>query len=147
MKSLVKKLVEAIGPSGYETAVRDLVREEIENLVDEINVDALGNLITRKGKKQDDGLRIMITAHIDEIGIMVTHVDKNGFARFATLGGVRPHTCYGSRVRFLNGVIGVIGGERLDNPRDVHKIEELYIDVGAVNPEDCPIKNRRCSSL
>ena len=140
MKSLIKKLVEAIGPSGYEAAVRDLVREEIGNLVDEIKVDALGNLITRKGKKQDDGLRIMITAHIDEIGIMVTHVDKNGFARFTTLGGVRPHTCYGSRVRFLNGVVGVIGGERLENPRNVHKIEELFIDVGADNPEDCPIK-------
>lgn len=140
MKSLIKKLVEAVGPSGYEKAVRDLVRDEIGTLVDEIKVDALGNLITRKGVKQDGGLRIMITAHIDEIGIMVTHIDKNGFARFTTIGGVRPHTCYGSRVRFLNGIVGVIGGERLETPRNVHKFEELFIDVGASNLEDCPIK-------
>jgi putative aminopeptidase FrvX len=140
MKFLIKKLVEAIGPSGYEKAVRDLVREEVENLVDEIKVDNLGNLITRKGVKQEGGLRIMIAAHIDEIGIMVTHVDKKGFARFTTIGGVRPHTCYGSRVRFLNGVVGVIGGERLENARNVHKFEELFIDVGASSLEDCPIK-------
>jgi endoglucanase len=71
---------------------------------------------------------------------MVTHVDKNGFARFTTIGGVRPHTCYGSRVRFLNGTVGVIGGEKLENANHVHAIEAMYIDVGATSVEDCPVK-------
>jgi endoglucanase len=140
MKSLIKKMVEATGPSGYEGVVRDLVRTEIESLVDSIEIDAMGNLIAKKGKKEDNGIRIMLSAHIDEIGIMVTHVDRNGFARFTTLGGVSAHTCYGSRVRFLNGQVGVIGGERLENPRNVRKLEELYIDVGATSQDDCPIK-------
>ena len=139
MKSLIKKLVEATGPSGYEAMVRDLVRAEIETLVDNIVIDAMGNLITKKGIKQGNGMRIMLTAHLDEIGIMVTHVDQKGFVRFTTLGGVSPHTCYGSRVRFLNGKVGVIGGERLENPRNVRKLEELYIDVGATCPQDCPV--------
>lgn len=140
MKSLIKKLVETVGPSGYESKIREVIREEVEKYADEIKVDAMGNLIVRKGTKQDNGLKIMLSAHIDEIGVMVTHVDKQGFVRFATVGGVRPHTCYGGRVRFLNGVVGVIGGEKLENANHVHAIEAMYIDVGASSPEDCPVK-------
>ena len=97
-------------------------------------------LYVRKGSRQANGARIMLAAHIDEIGVMVTHVDKNGFCRFTTLGGVRPHTCFGSRVRFLNGAVGNIGGERLENGSHVHKFEEMFIDVGAASREDCPIQ-------
>ena len=140
MKLLIKKLVETVGPSGYESKIRDVIRGEVEGFADEIRVDAMGNLIVKKGEKKEGGLRIMLSAHIDEIGIMVTHVDKNGFARFTTIGGVRPQTCYGSRVRFLNGTAGVIGGEKLENANHVHTIESMYIDVGATNPEDCPVK-------
>ncbi len=140
MKSLIKKLVETVGPSGYESRIREVVRAEVEKYADEVSTDAMGNLIVRKGKKSKNGLRIMLAAHIDEIGVMVTHVDKNGFARFTTIGGVRPHTCYGSRVRFINGAAGVIGGERLDNPANVHSFENLYIDVGATSPEDSPVR-------
>lgn len=140
MKSLIKKLVESVGPSGYESRVREVVRKEVEDYADEIQVDAMGNLIVKKGAKKEGGLRVMLSAHIDEIGVMVTHVDKNGFARFATIGGVRPHTCYGSRVRFLNGTVGMIGGEKLDNMNQVHAIEAMFIDVGATRPEDCPVK-------
>lgn len=140
MKSLIKKLVETVGPSGYESKIREVVRNEVEKFADEISVDAMGNLIVKKGEKKEGGLKIMLSAHIDEIGIMVTHVDKNGFARFTTIGGVRPHTCYGSRVRFMNGTVGVIGGEKLDNANHVHAIEAMYIDVGATGVEDCPVK-------
>lgn len=140
MKSLIKKLVETVGPSGYESAIREVVRAEVEEYADEIRVDAMGNLIVKKGEKQAGGLRVMLSAHIDEIGVMVTHVDKNGFARFTTIGGVRPHTCYGSRVRFMDGTAGVIGGERLDNAKHVHEIEAMFIDVGATSPEDSPVK-------
>ena len=140
MKSLIKKLVETVGPSGYESKIREVVRAEVEKYADEISVDAMGNLIVKKGEKKEGGLRVMLSAHIDEIGVMVTHVDKSGFARFTTIGGVRPHTCYGSRVRFLNGTVGVIGGEKLENANHVHAIEAMYIDVGASSVEDCPVK-------
>ena len=115
MKALIQKLVKSVGPSGYETAVRDLVRAEVEGLADEVRVDALGNLIARKGRRAASGLRIMLSAHMDEIGVIATHVDENGFVRFTTIGGVRPHTCMGGRVRFVNGVQGVIGAERLED--------------------------------
>jgi endoglucanase len=140
MKDLIKKLVESVGPSGFETAVRNLIRAEIEGLVDEVRVDALGNLIAHKGKKGSDGQCIMLSAHMDEIGVMVTHVDENGFVRFTTIGGVRPHTCFGGRVRFVNGVSGMIGGERLEFPDRVHTFEQLYIDVGATSRATCPVK-------
>ena len=98
MKSLIKILVETVGPSGYETKIREVVKNEVEKYADEIQTDAMGNLIVRKGQKSENGLKIMLSAHMDEIGLMVTHVDKNGFARFTTIGGVRPHNCLGGRV-------------------------------------------------
>ena len=140
MKALIKKLVEAVGPSGFESAVRNLVRAEVESLGDEIRVDAMGNLIVRKGSKSADGMRIMLAAHIDEIGIMVTHVDEKGFARFTTIGGVRTLTCVGGRVRFANGAQGVIGSERLEDATRVPSLEHLYIETGATSREDCPVK-------
>ena len=140
MKDLIQKLVETAGPSGYEKHVRELVRAEIRELVDDLRVDALGNLIARKGQKTDDGLRIMLSAHMDEIGVMATHIDENGFVRFTTMGGVRPHTCLGGRVRFLNGTQGLIGGEKLDNADRVPAFEQLFIDVGASSRDDCPVK-------
>jgi len=81
MKPLIKKLVEAVGPSGYEGAVRELVKKEVTKLADDVRVDALGNLIVRKGKQRPGGLRIMLSAHMDEIGIIATHIDENGFVR------------------------------------------------------------------
>jgi tetrahedral aminopeptidase len=140
MKPLIQKLVESIGPSGYETAVRNLVRAEIQGHADEISVDALGNLVARKGKKGPGGQKVMLAGHMDEIGVIATHIDEHGYVRFTTIGGVRPHTCYGGRVRFVSGVQGVIGGERLDAADRVHSFEQLFIDVGASGRADCPVK-------
>ncbi|HLF88590.1 MAG TPA: M42 family metallopeptidase [Anaerolineales bacterium] len=138
MKDLIKKLVETTGPSGYETKVRELVRTEIESYADEIRVDPLGNLIASKGQNNGKGKKIMISAHMDEIGIVVTHVDKNGFARFTNIGGVYPRNCVGGRVRFLNGALGVIGH---DDPRSTpSSLSDLFIDLGATNQKDCPVK-------
>ncbi len=130
MKALIQKLVETMGPSGYETQIRSVVKAEIESYVDELKVDALGNLIARKGEGKADGIKIMLAAHIDEIGIMATQVDENGFVRFTTLGGVRPYTCIGGRVRFLDGASGLIYVEPLDDMTKVPTIEQLYIDLG-----------------
>lgn len=140
MKNLIQKLVESISPSGYESAVRDLVKEEISPYADETSIDALGNLIVRKGQKGADGLRIMLVAHLDEIGVIATHVDENGFVRFTNLGAVYASNCIASRVRFTNGVEGVIGIERLEAGNRNITIEQLFIDVGATGRDQCPVK-------
>jgi len=140
MKDLIRKLVETVGPSGYEAAVREVVQAEIEGLADEIKVDALGNLIARKGTRSADGMRVMLSGHMDEIGVMVTHVDEKGFVRFTTIGGVSPATCIGGRVKFLNGVSGLIYMERLESSDRLPSMDQLYIDVGASSRETCPVK-------
>ena len=139
MKSLIQKLVETPGPSGFEYQIRDAIREEISDAADTIRVDALGNLIATKGKKTDEGLRIMISAHMDEIGLMVTHIDDNGFIRFTSIGGINPLTCLGGRVLFMNGTRGVIG---MNGPArgKMPKLSDLFIDVGASSKEECPLK-------
>lgn len=139
MKSLIKKLVETPGPSGFEYEIRDVVRELIGATANEIRVDALGNLIALKGKKTDLGMRVMVSAHIDEIGLMVTHVDDNGFVRVTNIGGVNPLTCIGGRVIFMDGTHGVIGADAIKSD-DRPKLTDLFIDVGATSKEDCPVR-------
>jgi len=140
MKPLIQKLVETPSPSGYEAKIREVVRAEIAPHVDEIRVDALGSLIARKGQKSPDGLKIMLAAHIDEIGLIVTHVDENGFVSFSPIGGVRPLNCVGGRVLFLNGQAGVIFNEPLDDPLKIPTFEQLYIDLGCSSRKDCPVR-------
>ena len=140
MKPLIKKLTETISPSGHEEAIRKVIQAEITDLADEVRVDALGNLIARKGTLGKDGKRIMVAAHMDEIGVIVTHVDENGFIRFAPVGGVFPHTLIGSRVLFTNGTHGVIGARYLVRPPKLIALDKMFIDVGATSPKDCPVK-------
>lgn len=142
MKKLLQSLTETFGPSGYEDEVRRIVRNEIEPLADEIRVDALGNLIARRRptKTTADTKKVMIAAHMDEIGIIVSHVDEKGFVRFAPIGGVFRRYVLGGRVRFLNGTPGIIGFDRLDNVNELPTLDKVYIDVGATSPKDSPIR-------
>ena len=142
MKKLLQQLTEAFGPSGYEDNIRTLVRAEVEPLADEVHVDALGNLIARKTptKESGDSKRILIAAHMDEIGLIVSHVDEKGFVRFSSIGTLFRRYVPGGRVRFLNGVRGVIGYDRLENINDVPALDKVYIDVGATSRKDCPVK-------
>jgi putative aminopeptidase FrvX len=140
MKPLIQKLVETQGPSGYEGQIRSVIRQEIESYADSIQIDAMGNLIVQKGKAAPGGVKMMLAAHVDEIGVMVTQVDQQGFVRFTTLGGVRPHTCIGGRVKFLNGVSGVISMEPPDDMTKVPTFEQLYIDVGISSMENAPLQ-------
>jgi tetrahedral aminopeptidase len=141
MNELIKKLVEAYGPSGFEDGVRKLIQPEVESYADEVTVDALGNLIAFKKGTADSAerLKVMIAAHMDEIGLMVTHITKDGFLRFTNIGGVRRHTLLGSRVRFGNDTVGVIYSDRIENASQVHPLDKHYIDVGASSPQDCPV--------
>lgn len=142
MKKLLQTLTETFGPSGYEDEVRKVVRREVEALADEVRVDSLGNLIARKSPARASraAKKVMIAAHMDEIGVIVSHVDTNGFVRFSPLGGVFRRYVLGGRVRFLNGTQGIIGFDRLDNVDELPTLDKVYIDVGATSPKDSPVR-------
>ncbi len=127
MEELIKTLAEAWGPPGFEHHVRSLIRAEVEKTADEITVDALGNMICRVGNGPK---RVMTAAHMDEIGLIVGHIDRNGFARFAPIGGLFPATLLGARVRFENGTIGTIGVDhQFTKRRELPLHNGFYIDI------------------
>lgn len=128
MRELIKKLAEAYGPAGNEGPIRETIKSIIEPYVDEVRVDKLGNLIGVK-RGSEHGKKIMLSAHMDEIGVIVTHVDEQGFLRFGNIGGLSPFTLIGQRVRFANGTVGVFGHEKLDSMKDL-KLDKMYIDIG-----------------
>jgi len=139
MKDLIKTLTEAYGPSGDEGQVRALIQDAIRDVVTEMRTDSLGNLIAlRKGK--GGGRRVMLAAHMDEIGLVVTHIDKKGFLRVGRVGGVQPPTLMGGRVRFGNGTVGVIGSETWLRSNDALKWEQVFVDVGATSLTDAPVR-------
>lgn len=142
MKTLLKTLTETFGPSGHEDEVRKVILKEVKPLADEVRVDALGNLIARKkpAKGAKNPKRIMLAAHMDEIGVIASHIDKKGFVRFTNVGGTFGRYTLGARVRFMNGAAGVVGYDRLENTDGVLPINKMYIDVGAASKKDCPVK-------
>lgn len=137
MKSLLRRLVETPGPSGRESQVRELVHAEIEALADELEVSPMGGLhavVNRGGEG-----RIMLAAHLDEIGLVVSHIDENGFARFQPVGGLKSRILLGQRVRFPGDVQGVVG---VDLDRSSNKspvLGEHFLDFGATSRESCPV--------
>lgn len=141
LKALVKKLVEAWGPSGREGKVADIIEAELAGVVDEIRRDALGNLIVlkkaAKGQERSSSgpKRIMVSAHMDEIGVIITHVDEKGFLRFGTIGGLSQFQLLGQRVLFADGTVGVFGREKLDQIKDL-SFEKMFIDIGASSREE-----------
>lgn len=134
MKDLIRKLTEAYGPSGYEEQVRELIRAEVEPLADDVRVDALGNLIVLK-KGTGGGKTVMLAAHMDEIGLIVSYVDKEGFLRFQPVGGIDAMTLVGGRVQFADGAVGVIAPEKRAEFKSKPELSQLYIDTGASGPE------------
>jgi endoglucanase len=132
--------VEAYGPSGRETELRQIVRAEIKGQCDYITEDRMGNLIGVMKAKAKTGRRILLAAHMDEIGLIVSHVDREGFARVAPVGGVYPLYCVGSRVRFASGKTGVIGCEPREDNKNIPALDRLYLDLGAANKESCPVR-------
>jgi endoglucanase len=140
MKTLLKTLTQTPGPSGYENPIREMILKEISSLSKNIRVDNLGSLVVTLGQKSVKGMKVMIAAHMDEIGVMVSHVEKTGLVRFTNLGTFLPRYLTGGRVRFLNGVRGVINNDRSDELGKIPTIDKHFIDVGATSNKDCPLK-------
>jgi putative aminopeptidase FrvX len=135
VKDTIKKLTEAYGPSGQEGPIREAIRAEVEALADEVRVDALGNLIAIK-RGTGRGKKVMLAAHMDEIGLIVSYVDKKGFLRFQPVGGIDPMTLAGGRVQFADGTLGVIAPEDRREFRKAPDLSKLYIDVGATSHDE-----------
>ena len=135
MKELIKKLTETYGPSGHEEPIREVIRAEVEPLADEVRVDALGNLLAVK-KGRGDGKKIMLAAHMDEIGVMISYVDKEGFLRVQPIGGLDLSTLAGGRVQFADGAIGVLAPEKRQEYRKEPELSKLFVDVGATSQEE-----------
>jgi putative aminopeptidase FrvX len=138
--ALVKRLSNACGPSGSEENVRERVRAEIKGLADQVRVDALGNLIAVHKGSGNGRKKIMLTAPLDEIGVMVTFLDSRGFARVGMLGAVNPSTLPGTRAQFENGTIGVFGRETRAAARAESDASALFLDVGATSAENAPVR-------
>jgi len=132
MRELIQRLTEAYGPSGNEGPVREVIKKEVRAYVDSIRTDVLGNLIAQRkaAGKRASGLRIMLAAHMDEIGLIATHIDDNGFIRFSNIGYVNPNNVVAQRVVFQNGTVGVVGEERQD-AAVVRRLDRMFIDIGA----------------
>ncbi|MCB0217608.1 MAG: M20/M25/M40 family metallo-hydrolase [Caldilineae bacterium] len=137
MNELIHTLCEAWGPSGHEGRVRQIIEGLVDDLVDEMRVDALGNLVCRvapaPGVDPETAPRLMLAAHMDEIGVIVTHVDEAGYLRFAPVGGVIVGSLPGKRVTFEDGSVGVINVERREDASRQPGLDHLYIDVGAAD--------------
>ncbi len=132
---LLREICEAAGAPGFEQRIRKIVIREVKNIVDEVHVDNMGNVVAvKKGKHPK---KVMVAAHMDEIGFIVTHIDKNGFLKFIPLGGFDPKTLTAQRV-IVHGkkdLIGVMGSKpvHLMSPEERGKniaISDYFIDLG-----------------
>jgi len=124
MIDTIKRLMNITGVSGRETPVCEHIKAEIAPYVDEITVDAMGNLIARK---KGNGKKIMLCAHMDELGFFVTSVEANGNLNIAPIGGINYLYAAYSEVVCENGVHGVL----LTDKKEVPKCEDLHINIGA----------------
>lgn len=140
LTALLGALSEAPGPSGCERAVASLVADALRPYCDDVRVDALGNVIAKRSgtaPAEERRPRLMIAAHMDEIGLIVTKIDDSGFLRFGSIGGIDPRTIVAQEVVVLSdsplpGFVGVKPPHLLaDSERDkAQPLEELFIDVG-----------------
>ncbi|MEE1043373.1 MAG: M42 family peptidase, partial [Clostridia bacterium] len=133
-------LSNAFGPSGCEDEVREIIKKEMESLCDEMYVDNIGNLIChRKGDKVNNK-SIMLTAHMDEVGFIISYVTNEGYLKFKTIGGIDPNVLISKKIVIgENRIKGVIGTKPIHQNKssdDKLKISDLYIDIGAKNKDD-----------
>jgi endoglucanase len=134
VNEILQKLLTVYGPSGHENKAAAVATELVRPYVDEIETDALNNLIAIK--RGTSGKRVMLAAHLDQIGYVVTSVCEKGFLRVARVGGVpRANSLY-RQVAFENGVVGVVATELQDVDASDATLQKLFIDIGAANREE-----------
>lgn len=138
---LLKEICEVAGAPGFESRIREMVVKEVTPLVDQVSLDNMGN-VTAFVKGKDSSKKIMIAAHMDEIGFIITHIDEKGFGRFHTLGGFDPKTLTAQRV-IVHGkkdLVGVMGSKPIhvmsaEEKNKVPKTTDYFIDFGMPKSE------------
>jgi endoglucanase len=138
---LLKKILMASGVSGYEREIAGIMKNELGRICDEVHVDDFGNVIARKGSGRK---KIMIAAHMDEIGLLVKHVSKQGYIYFIKIGGIDDRILLGQRVvvKTKSGdVPGIIGSkpphlQKEEERKQPVKYEDMFIDIGCSSREE-----------
>lgn len=142
MIETLKTLCALSGVSSFEDEVRDYLRQRVEPHADSVRVDALGNLIVFKRGAKSTGNRLMLCAHMDEVGLIVKSVTKEGFLKFGCVGGIDQRILLGKEVAVGPGrVPGVIGLKPIhlttaEERKKVPKVTDLYVDIGAKDQEE-----------
>ncbi|MCL1993725.1 MAG: M42 family metallopeptidase [Spirochaetes bacterium] len=129
---LLKKLCAVHGVSGREGAIAKVILEEVKPFIDDHKIDALGNLIAHK---KGDGKKMMLAGHMDQIGLMVTHITKEGFLYFSAIGGMRHTYMMGHRFVFPNGAVAIANCEGEVDLKDL-ALNKMYLDIGARDEAD-----------
>lgn len=143
MSNLLEKLSNAPGVSGFEGKIREIISNELKGHVDEIEIDNMGNLIAVK-KGSEDGKKIMLAAHMDEIGLMVRFIDKEGYVKFSKIGGINDQMLLNQEVIIHSDkgtILGVIGAKpphrmKPAERKKVTEYENMFIDIGASSKEE-----------
>lgn len=142
MSELFKRLCNAFGPSSMEDEVRNIIIDEIKPYATSYRMDKTGNLIVFKKGKKERQSKLLFSAHMDEVGFMVRHIDEDGFIYFGTVGGLDRRVISGKRVVIgENRIPGVISGKaiHIQKPEErgiVPLVEKLFIDIGSISRED-----------
>jgi len=132
------KLVKSVGVSGYEDDIAELIKSEMEKYADSVEVDTLGNVIGLK--KGNDKGKIMLAAHMDEIGFVVSHIDKNGFIFVSPVGGINVKTLISKRVIIHGkskyyGIMGSIPPHKKEEEKEL-SIENIFVDIGVKSKKE-----------
>ncbi|GAX89734.1 M42 family metallopeptidase [Effusibacillus lacus] len=150
---LLKRLTEAMGPSGFEDEIRRVIFDEVQAYADRVYTDPLGSLIVEK-KGTGPGPKVMLCAHMDEVSLMIVQIEENGLLKFRPIGGIDPRILLAKPVRIgKDKIFGVIGSKaiHLQTQSEREKpvsMDQMYIDIGAktkeeaekvVRPGDCAV--------
>lgn len=138
MKDRIFELCSYVAPSGGESELQAALLQQVRDVADEVLVDRMGNAIARK---HGTGPHVMIAAHADEAGVMVNHIDDDGFLRLITIGDLDAKRLPGRHIRFTNGVLGVVGVEDKLAIQDI-TIDHVYVDIGATSAKQARTRVR-----
>lgn len=142
MLETLKQLCALPGVSSFEDAVRDYLMQQAKPHVDAMRVDTMGNLIVVKKGAKNTGNKLMLCAHMDEVGLMVRSITEDGYVKFVCVGGMDRRVLLGKQVRIgAQGVPGVIGLKAIhmttaEERKKVPRLEDYYIDIGAGSREE-----------
>ncbi|HBU08029.1 MAG: peptidase M42 [Omnitrophica WOR_2 bacterium GWB2_45_9] len=145
MDSLLKKIIESAGIPGYESEVARLMFNEFKKVSNDVHIDSFGNVIAKKGKGKK---KIMLAAHMDEVGLLVKHISKEGFISFIKIGGIDDRILPAQRVIIKakkGDVIGIIGSkpphlQKEEDKKHPLKYEDMFIDIGCPGREEAEKK-------